>query len=129
MVADSILGNQAKGRVAEVLLQYVRRHFRGNLAEAAADLGYERQRLYSYTSQTSFPSAEVFDKVREKWNLDLLSLSPPEQLAESGVTIADQWSLFEHAVRLKNEGMEIVLERKGPGIAVQISVSPDVRIA
>lgn len=127
-------GTQAKARVAEVLLRHVNDRFKGNLKQAAEALGYERQRLHSYTSQASFPSAEAFDNIKEKWDLDLLNLSPPNHVPTAGPPdeapmVNHEPSLFDPPVKLKNEGVEIVLARKGPAIAVRIAISPDVKIA
>jgi hypothetical protein len=123
----------AKARIAEALQRHIDGFFDGNLKRAADNLEYGRARLYSYTSQTSFPSAEVFDKIKEKWGLDLLSLNgiKDESTASRGrIAEADgQLSLFDHPVSLTNEGVQITLQRKGAAIAVGITISPDVKVA
>jgi hypothetical protein len=123
----------AKARIAEALQRHIDDFFGGNLKRAAEDLGYGRARLYSYTSRTSFPGDEVFDKVKEKWALDLLGLDgvKGQPTASRGrVAEADgQLRLFDLPIRLANEGLEITLQRKGAAIAVGITVSPDVKIA
>jgi hypothetical protein len=133
MVDDQTPETLARARVAEVLQRHVNDRFGGNLKRAAEDLGYDRQRLYSYTSKTSFPSAEVFDNIKEKWALDLLNIDAINhtQAASPGRAPAadNQFSLFDPPVRLTNDGMEIVLERKGAAVAVRIKISPDVKIA
>lgn len=123
----------AKARVAKALQRHVNDRFSGNLKRAAEDLGYDRQRLYSYTSNTSFPSAEVFDNIKGKWALDLLNVDAlnHSQTASPGkAPEADsQFSLFDPPVRLTNEGVEIILERKGAAVEVRMKISPDVKIA
>jgi hypothetical protein len=120
----------AKARIADVLRSYIDDFFTGNVKRAAEDLGYERQRLQSYLSETSFPSAEVFDKIMEKWGLDLLNVGDPKPHTTAGAhRFSEQLSLFDYPVRLVNEGVEITLERKGAAIAVGIAISPDVRVA
>jgi hypothetical protein len=120
----------AKARIAEVLRRHIDDLFSGNLKRAAEDLGYERQRLQSYISETSFPGAEVFDKIREKWGLDLLNINGARQQPPTEpYRFSEQLSLFDYPVRLANGGVELTLERKGAAIAVGITISPDVRVA
>jgi hypothetical protein len=123
----------AKARIAEALQHHINVFFGGNLKRAAEDLGYKRARFSSYTSQTSFPSAEVFDKIKDKWELDLLSLdgvNGERRASRGGAVEADgQLPLFDRPVRLENDGVQITLQRKGAAIAVGITVSPDVKIA
>jgi len=118
----------AKARIAEALQRHIDVFFGGNLKRAAEDLGYKRARFSSYTSQTSFPGAEVFDKIKEKWALDLLSLdgvkSEPTAPGANG-----QLSLFDRPVRLANGGVEITLQRKGAAISVGMTISPNVKVA
>ena len=123
----------AKARIAEALQRHINELFDGNLKRAAEDLGYERRRLRSYTSQTSFPGAEVFDKIKERWAVDLLNIDgvndeppvSPTRISEAH----QQLSFFDQPVRLANDGVQITLERKGPAIAVGIMITPDVKVA
>jgi hypothetical protein len=123
----------AKARVAEALQRHIDELFDGNLKRAAEDLGYQKQRLYSYTSQTNFPSAEVFDKIKERWAVDLLNVDgvnkEPTVSRSRASEAHGQLSLFDNPVRLANEGVQITLERKGAGIAVGIMILPDVKVA
>ena len=131
MADDSASETHAKARVAEAIRRHVDQRFGGNLKRAAEDLGFERQRLYSYTSRANFPGSDVFDVIKEKWALDLLNVDTPtvpatlgrDELADSGQLRL----LFDPPVRLANEGVEIILEQRGPAVSVSITVSPDVR--
>jgi hypothetical protein len=87
--------------------------------------------MYTYISGRSFPSDEVVDRIQETWGLDLLNIDalPKTPPAVSLSELERQLSLFDPPVRLTNEGVEIVLERKGAAIAVGITISPDVKVA
>ena len=125
---------EAKARVAAVLQRYVDAHFDGSLQRAGQTLGYDRRRIYTYTSGRSFPSDGVMDRIKEQWGLDLLNIDagPNHGPAVSPAKASEQerqLSLFDFPVRLANEGVEIILERKGAAIAVRIGISPDVKVA
>jgi hypothetical protein len=125
---------EAKARVAAVLQRYVDAHFDGSLQRAGQTLGYDRRRIYTYTSGRSFPSDGVMDRIKERWGLDLLNIDagPNHCPAVSPAKASEeerQLSLFDFPVRLANEGVEIILERKGAAIAVRIGISPDVKVA
>jgi len=131
MANDSLVEGHARDRIAEVLLRHIARSFGGNEKRAAEDLGFYRQRLHSYISKTSFPGADVFDIIREKWGLDLLNVDAgsPGALSNGEVSKVDRQLSLDLPARLANAGLEIVLERKGAGIAVGITISPDVEVA
>ena len=125
---------EAKARVAAVLQRYVDAHFDGSLQRAGQTLGYDRRRIYTYTSGRSFPSDGVMDRIKEQWGLDLLNIDagPNHIPAVSPAKVSEeerQLSLFDFPVRLANEGVEIILERKGAAIAVRIGISPNVKVA
>ena len=125
---------EAKARVAAVLQRHVDKHFDGSLQRAGQSLGYDRRRMYTYTSGRSFPSDGVVDRIKEKWGLDMLNIdADPHSVAAASPNKASerksQLSLFDIPVRLANEGFEITLERKGAAIAVRIGISPNVKIA
>jgi len=115
---------EAKARVAAVLQRYVDAHFDGSLQRAGQTLGYDRRRIYTYTSGRSFPSDGVMDRIKEQWGLDLLNIDAGPTAAPRFTAKASeeerQLSLFDFPVRLANEGVEIILERKGAAIAVRI---------
>jgi hypothetical protein len=120
-------------KVAEALKGYVRDFFLGDATRAAKDLGISKQRLNSYTSRTSFPPPEVFDRVRERWNLDLLSIGAvpnrPPEAPTPGASSARKLSLFDQPITLTNAGVKIVLERKGAAVAAEITVSRKLKTA
>jgi hypothetical protein len=128
-MADPVEGS-TKDRIAEALRKFIEKKFGGNEKRAAEDLGYNRQRLHSYISRANFPGDEVFDLIRQRWALDLLNIDalnktrtrPSRRTSEAPRQI-------DLPVRLANEGVEIVLERKGANIAVGIKISPDVKVA
>lgn len=125
---------EAKARVAAVLRRYVDDHFDGSLQRAGQTLGYDRRRMYTYTSGRSFPSDGVVDRIKEQWGLDLLNLDagPNHVPAASPAKASEkerQLSLFDFPVRLANEGVEIILERKGAAIAVRMGISPNLKVA
>jgi hypothetical protein len=120
----------ARARVAKALRRHVDGHFNGNVKRAAEDLGYERQRLHSYLSKASFPGADVFDTIKQKWALDLLNVDSSDEGQLGARTSEDgrQLSLFD-PIRLVNDGVTIVLERKGAAVEVGIAISPLMRLA
>jgi hypothetical protein len=127
-------GALARKRVATALLRHVQAHFGGNLQRAALTLGYDRRRLHSYTSERSFLSDEAVDKIKETWGLDLLNVDAvpdagPTASSVKWSAVEGQLSLFDPPVRLANEGVALILERKGAAIAVSITISPDAKIA
>lgn len=125
------LGAEARARVAEALLRHIAEHYQGNASKAARVAKIPKGVLHSYTSATSFPSAESVEKILKKWKLDLLSL-PPRKIGRRGahqMGAAAKLSRFDAAIRLKNEGIKIAMKRKGAGIAVGIRISANMKLA
>jgi hypothetical protein len=122
--------SSAKTRIAEVLRKHILDIFDGNTTRAAEHLGITKQRLNSYTSCTSFPGADLIDAIKEKWNLDLLNINGNGHAAIPMMAQVDrQLSLFDQPIKLANQGVEIVLARKGAGIAVAVTISPNLKRA
>jgi hypothetical protein len=120
-------GKNIREHIGRQLRGHIDGRFGGNLTEAAANLGISKQRLFSYTSARSFPRADVIDLIGERWGLDLVGKR--NRLPNKGDGIPPvQLGLFDQPVTLTNDQMTVVIERKGPSLAVRIEIAAQARI-
>lgn len=122
-------GTSARDHISRQLNAYVDAMFGGNKSAAAANLGIQRQRLFSYTSGKSFPRPDMIELIGEKWGIDLVGISKRGGAGTKEQTATPiQAGLFDEPVTLRNDQMTVVIERKGPSIAVRIEIAAQAKV-
>jgi hypothetical protein len=122
-------GTSARRQIGRAIGDYVSAKFSSATA-AAKDLGISRQRLHSYTSGKSLPRAEVFDTIAARWRLPILGVPPtPRSKREQGKSIGTQMDLFRSPMILRNDQVEVIVQRKGAGLVAEIKISASVKVA
>ena len=99
------------------MTDYIRRHYDGSQAKAAAGLKISRQRLHSYLKVKMTPKTQFLHQVCTEWGLEFsyhgINFSADAfKLPQRGAAPSEQMGLFDIPQVLGNEQWEVEVHRK-----------------